>query len=77
MNSYLIRKTIKELEPVLEPFGFIKVNRKALANKRFLHNYSYWEYDKFILRMQDEDHTEFIVSRERMKRIKGFLAQKT
>lgn len=74
-DTYLVRKTIKDLEHLLVPKGFIRVNRGAIVNKNYLYNYSYWEYDKFILRMQDESHTEFIVSRDRMKQIKGLLTK--
>lgn len=74
-STFHVRKTIKELEERLEPKGFLRVNRGVIVNKNHLHNYSYWEYDKFILRMQDVDHTEFIVSRDRMKQIKGQLTK--
>ena len=74
-NTYYIRKTIKELEELLQPKGFLRINRGVIVNKNYLHNYSYWEYDKFILRMQDVDHTEFIVSRDRMKQIKNQLTK--
>lgn len=50
-------------------------NDGLLGNRRYVYNYSFWEYDKFILRMKDEALTEFIVSRERMRQIKSQLVQ--
>ncbi|MEX0291301.1 MAG: LytR/AlgR family response regulator transcription factor [Flavobacteriaceae bacterium] len=73
-KSYRVRKTLKELEEIMLPSGFIRINRSAIVNRNYIHNYSYWEYDKFILRMEDEENTEFIVSRERMKHIKDKLS---
>ncbi len=74
-NTFRIRKTIKELDEMLKPKGFLRINRGVIVNQKYLHNYSYWEYDKFILRMQDSDYTEFIVSRDRMKQIKHQLTK--
>lgn len=71
---YFIRKrTLLELEKYLQPFGFLRINRSVLANKKHIHNYSFWEFDKFILRMNDKQKTEFIVSRERIKLLKEKL----
>ncbi len=67
---YFIRKTLSELEKLLVPIGFLRINRGVLANKKYIHNYSFWEFDKFILRMKDEKKTEFIVSRNRIKQLK-------
>ncbi|MEP3209957.1 MAG: LytTR family DNA-binding domain-containing protein [Maribacter sp.] len=74
-NLYYIRKTLNELEEMLSSKGFIRINRGVLVNRTYVYNYSFWEYDKFILRMKDEALTEFIVSRERMRQIKSQLVQ--
>ena len=74
---YFIRKTLSELENQLTPLGFIRINRSVIANKNHIHNYSFWEYDKFILRIKDANKTEFIVSRKRMKLIKELLSLKS
>ena len=74
-KRYLVRKTLKELEELLNPKGFIRINRATIVNRDCVYNYSYWEYDKFILRMNDDEKTEFIVSRDRMKQIKDQLTQ--
>ena len=73
---YLVRKTLSELEGLLLPKGFIRINRAVIVNRAYVHNYSFWEYDKFILRMKDDGLTEFIVSRERMRQIKSQLQQR-
>ena len=74
---FYVRKTLNELEAFLADQGFIRINRSVLVNRTFVHNYSFWEYDKFILRMKDSSLTEFIVSRERMRQIKNQLAPST
>ena len=72
---YYLRKTLSELENLLLAKGFIRINRGVIVNRAYVHNYSFWEYDKFILRMKDDALTEFIVSRERMRQIKNQLKQ--
>lgn len=72
---YYVRKTLNELEELLLSKGFIRINRSVIVNRSFVRNYSFWEYDKFILRMKDKELTEFIVSRERMRQIKSQLGQ--
>ncbi|MEX0274229.1 MAG: LytTR family DNA-binding domain-containing protein [Flavobacteriaceae bacterium] len=75
-RMYYVRKSLNELGTYLAPYGFIRINRSVLANEHYIHNYSFWEYDKFILRMRDEQKTEFIVSRDRIKKIKSLLIPK-
>ena len=60
--------TIAELESMLTGNeNFIRINRSVIINANFMFNYSPWEKDKYIVRMQDEAKTEFSMPRNRMK----------
>ena len=60
--------TIAELESMLAGNeNFIRINRSAIINAHFMFNYSPWEKDKYIVRMQDKAKTEFSMPRNRMK----------
>ncbi len=71
-KTYEIRKTITELEAELNPDAFFRVNRSVIINLRFLKNYSFWEHDKYILRLSD-DKTTFVMQRTRLKDLKKRL----
>jgi two-component system, LytTR family, response regulator len=72
-RTYNIRKTLAELEAELNPHQFFRVNRSVILNLNFLKNYSYWENDKYIVRLADEK-TEFVMQRVRVKELKERLS---
>lgn len=63
-----IKYKLKELESKLEGSMFYRINRAAIINLNYLKNYSYWEHDKYVLRLINGK--EYIVSRERIKKLK-------
>ncbi len=65
-KTFEIRKTLAELEEAIDPAQFFRVNRSVIINLRHFKNYSYWENDKYILRM-DDDKTTFVIQRTRLK----------
>lgn len=67
------KETLSELESSLDPSKFVRVNRAVLVNIDYIQNYSFWENEKYILRLKDKDQTEFVMSRERLNKIKSQL----
>lgn len=67
------KETLSELESSLDPSKFVRVNRAVLVNLDYIQNYSFWENEKYILRLKDKDQTEFVMSRERLNKIKSQL----
>lgn len=47
----------------------------TLVNLEFVQNYSFWENDKYVLRMNDENKSEFVMSRERLQKIKHMFLE--
>lgn len=72
-RTYNIKKNLSELEAELNPRQFFRVNRSVIVNLHFLKNYSYWENDKYIVRLSD-GKTEFIMQRPRVKELKERLS---
>lgn len=72
-NRLRTRETLSELENRLNPDKFVRINRSVIVNVRHILNYSYWENEKYILRLNDEKQTEFVMSRDRLKKIKTQL----
>lgn len=70
------RETLTELESSLDPDKFVRINRSVIVNVRAILNYSYWENEKYILRLNDEKQTEFVMSRDRLKKVKAQLQLK-
>ncbi|MCR9249148.1 MAG: LytTR family transcriptional regulator [bacterium] len=74
-DKYRLKENLTELEEKLDPDSFVRVNRGSIVNLQEVLNYSFWENDKYILRLKESDK-EFIVSRDRMSKIKNrFLVQ--
>ncbi len=72
IGSFRINLTISELEEELDPKQFFRVNRSQIINLMYFKNYSFWENDKYIVRLND-CKTEFVMQRTRMKDLKGRL----
>lgn len=74
-DKYRLKENLTELEEKLDPDSFVRVNRGSIVNLQEVLNYAFWENDKYILRLKESDK-EFIVSRDRMSKIKNrFLVQ--
>lgn len=71
VGEFLTDLTITELESILDPQQFIRVNRASLVNIDQIQGYSFWENEKYILRLHNGK--EFVVSRQRMKGVKERL----
>lgn len=71
-RTYQHRKTLAELEAELDPAQFFRVNRSVIVNLKFFKNFSYWEHDKYILRLAD-GRTEFVMQRTRLRELKERL----
>ncbi len=72
-NRLRTRETLTELESLLDPDKFVRINRSVIVNVRAILNYSFWENEKYILRLNDDKKTEFIMSRDRLKKVKSQL----
>lgn len=72
-RTYQLRKTLSELEVELNPQQFYRINRSVLLNLTYLKNYSFWENDKYIVRLTD-NKTEFVMQRTRLKELKERLS---
>ena len=66
---FRISKNLNELEILLSGFSFFRVNRSVLINLSFLKNYSYWENEKYIVRLTTGN--EFVASRGRIAAIRS------
>lgn len=67
-EKYRIRPTITELETLL-PGTFVRINRAVIINLDFLLNYSPWENNKYVVRMKVPEGTEFVATRDRIRKI--------
>ncbi|MGL4631898.1 MAG: LytTR family transcriptional regulator DNA-binding domain-containing protein [Leadbetterella sp.] len=61
---------LNDLEDLLEDHGFYRANRSVLINLKFVKNYTYWEHDKYIVRIDEE---EFVMQRSKLKTFKEKL----
>lgn len=73
-TQYKIQYKLSDLETVLNPSHFFRINRFQIISVAALKSYAYWENDKYIVRLKDAEE-EFIVTRKRMKQLKELLNQ--
>lgn len=72
-GKFKVRETIAELEVKMDANKFVRINRGVIVNLDYMLNYSFWENDKYILRMNDKNDSEFVMSRQRLNKIKERL----
>ncbi len=76
-DKYRLKENISELEEKLDTNKFVRINRGTIVHLEFVQNYSFWENDKYVLRMKESEQ-EFTMSRERLNKIKDrFLTPTT
>ncbi len=66
-KEHQIKKNLTELEDTLDD-DFIRINRSTLINLNHFKDYSFWENEKYIVRLKD--NTELNATRTRIKEIK-------
>lgn len=76
LGEYETSKTIGELEKALSPSLFHRINRATIINIECFDNYSFWEHDKYIVRMKGVEKKEFYMSRDRLKNLNDLLGLK-
>lgn len=74
-RAYDLRLTLAELEAGLDPRLFFRLNRSVLVNLACVRNYSYWENDKYIVRL-DDGRAEFVMARARLAELRTRLARR-
>ena len=72
-RAYDLRLTLAELEAALDPRLFFRLNRSVMVNLACVRNYSYWENDKYIVRL-DDGRAEFVMARARLTELRARLA---
>lgn len=70
---YSIHKTMAELEAELDPQCFYRLNRSVIINLHYVKNYSHWEYDKYIVRLTD-NQSEFVMQRTHLRTLQQRLS---
>jgi len=75
-GTYLIKKTIAELEKELDPACFFRINRSQLIHIKSIQNYSYWEFEKYIIRLEGKEDKDFIITRKRFKELKAVIEKR-
>lgn len=72
-GQFRTNTTLNKLEKMLVSCGFVRINRAAIVRADVIKSYNYWEHDKYLLVAGKSKEKEFVVSRQRMKRIRDIL----
>jgi DNA-binding LytR/AlgR family response regulator len=69
-NSYLVPKTLQEVDDQLSPHGFRRTHRSALVNLEHIAAVHAGDSGNFILELKDEEGTRVPLSRRRARHIR-------
>ncbi|MBX2875153.1 MAG: LytTR family transcriptional regulator [Saprospiraceae bacterium] len=72
-GRFRLRQKLNALETQLADKAFFRINRAVLVNWQAVDNCSFWENEKYILRLQNGK--EFVMPRQRWVKIKEQLKQ--
>jgi two-component system LytT family response regulator len=72
-KRYVIDESITELERVLDPRRFVRIHRGVLLNLDYIDQIDGWFAGRLIVRLKDEQRTEFVVARDRVRMLKELL----
>lgn len=67
---YQVRKNLSQLESLTKE-NFFRVNRAVLANKKYISDVHFWEFDKFIVTLSDDEQTQHVMSRKRWNTLRS------
>ncbi len=72
-RNYIIDKSLEDLEPLLNPQIFFKINRKMIVNIHFIEDIIVYSNSRLKLKIPYFTNFEIIVSREKVKNFKNWL----
>lgn len=73
-TSYLVQFTLNELEQILDPDEFFRINRQYIANINSFKKISNFFNSKLIVRLRNCDDDKIVVSKDRSAKFKEWLA---
>ena len=72
-HSYCIDYALDQLEPMLDPEKYFRINRKYLVSIEACTNILAWTNSRLRLKIDGIDDSEIIVARERVQEFKSWL----
>ncbi|MCI0661462.1 MAG: LytTR family DNA-binding domain-containing protein [Acidobacteria bacterium] len=72
-KKYVIDESITELERILDPCKFARIHRAVLLNIDYIDQINGWFAGRLMVRLKDENRTEFVVARDRVRMLKDLL----
>ncbi|MCL4797910.1 MAG: LytTR family transcriptional regulator [Bryobacteraceae bacterium] len=72
-KSWVVDRTIAELEQRLDPARFVRVHRSTLVNVRYVDELYAWFGGRMMLRLKDPKKTGITASPDRVKELKARL----
>jgi len=72
-KKYVIDRSITELERLLDPRRFARIHRGVLLNLDYIDQINGWFSGRLMVRLKDEQRTEIVVARDRVRALKEIL----
>ena len=72
-HTYSIDYTLDQLEPMLDPEIYFRINRKYIVSINACTNILAWSNSRLRLKIDGTDDPDIIVARERVQEFKNWL----
>lgn len=72
-KTYLLDQTLEQLEQVVDPLKFFRINRKYLVALNAIKEVSIYSNSRLKLKVKGADEDDFLVAREKVKAFKLWL----
>jgi two-component system LytT family response regulator len=72
-HRHCVDQTIADLERRLDPARFLRIHRSALVNVDWIQEINSWFAGKVIVSVEDAQHTQIPVARDRVRSLKASL----
>lgn len=74
-QKFRVNYNLNELEQILAGTSFYRISRSTIINLKHLKNYSFWENDKYIVRLTNGK--EYTSSRDRIRHLENQMMMRT
>jgi two-component system LytT family response regulator len=76
-RNYLLDQTLEQLEQLVDPYTFFRINRKYMVSLEAIIDALAYSNSRLKLKVKNQEEDDFLVAREKVKSFKEWMEGKT